>query len=159
MLSLDSPRWAELEQAYGSAEDIPRLIEALAREEDEDARSELWLGVWATLSPQAGGVNAAYAVVPHLLDVVRSQNALERLAALHFATRVELSRQSGGAPPIPHDLVAAYAVAIESMPERVHELTQHPWDTTTAQILAAALLVGKRQPVLARELLREREES
>lgn len=29
MLSLDSPRWQELEHAYGSAEDIPALLEQL----------------------------------------------------------------------------------------------------------------------------------
>ena len=48
-LSLDSPRWAELTQAYGTAEDVPRLLEALACIGREEARAEVWFALWRTL--------------------------------------------------------------------------------------------------------------
>lgn len=35
MLSLDSPRWKELRQAYGTAEAVPDLLRAM---EEEDAQ-------------------------------------------------------------------------------------------------------------------------
>ncbi|MBC7671606.1 MAG: hypothetical protein H7247_04225, partial [Polaromonas sp.] len=78
MLALDSPRWQELAQAHGSAEDIPRLLEALqglATTEDARVRAELWYGVWATLCPDGRLYDAAYAAVPHLLAMTRELDA------------------------------------------------------------------------------------
>jgi hypothetical protein len=49
--------------------------------------------------------------------------------------------------------VPSYAAAIESLPARVAELASTPWDASTAQAMAAALLAGKRQPALARAIL------
>ncbi|MEO8333425.1 MAG: hypothetical protein ABI664_00535 [bacterium] len=153
MLTLSSPRWRELGQAHGSAEDIPRLLEALAAIEDERERAELWFGVWATLCPDGPAVTAAYAAVPHLLSIAESRGAPERVSSLHAAATVEMNRHLPGAPPIPDDVLHDYALAIESLPRRVAELTSEPWDAAAAQILAAALLAGKRQPQLARSVL------
>jgi len=152
-LDLSSPRWRGLLQAYGTAEDIPRLVEALATIDDEAQRAELWFGVWATLCPEGRVYTAAYAVVPHLLTLTSSQGAAERGAAIHVAVEVETLRHTAGAPPIPDDLVPSYAAAIESLPAKVAELASEPWDGATAQVMAAALLAGKRQPALARAVL------
>jgi hypothetical protein len=54
---------------------------------------------------------------------------------------------------MPPDLVDAYAAAIEGLPRDVAALAGHPWPEDVARICAAALLVGKRHPKLARELL------
>jgi len=152
-LDLASPRWHELTQAYGVADDIPRLLEALATVEGDAERTELWFGVWATLCPDGRVYTAAYAAVPHLLALTHEQGAAERGAALHIAAEVETSRHTPGAPPIPDDLVLSYATAIESLPAKVAELADVPWDAPTAQVMAAALLAGKRQPALARAIL------
>ena len=152
-LSLASPRWRELAQAHGAADDIPRLLEALATMEGDAERTQLWFGVWATLCPDGRVYTAAYAAVPHLLTLTHEQGVAERGAAIHVAAEVETLRHAPGAPPIPDDLVASYAAAIESLPMRVADLAGVPWDTPTAQVMAAALLAGKRQPVLARAIL------
>ena len=159
MLALNSHRWSELSQAHGSAEDIPRLLDALAVVEDERERAELWYGVWATLCPEGTSVTAAYAAVPHLLSIAETRGASERVSALHVAAIVEMNRHLAGAPGIAPDLVESYALAIESLPRRVAELTTEPWNAAVAQILAAVLLVGKRQPQLARAVLTLGEES
>jgi hypothetical protein len=153
MLSLSSPRWGELSQAHGSAEDIPRLLEALALVEGEQERAELWFGVWATLCPEGSSVTAAYAAVPHLLSLAETRGAAEQVSSLHVAAIVEMNRHLPGAPAIPSDLVQSYALSIESLPRRVAELTAQPWGAGVAQILTAAMLVGKRQPALARAVL------
>ena len=156
MLTLDSPRWRELAQAHGSAEDIPRLLEALqalSATADIGVRAELWYGIWATLCPDGRLYDAAYAAVPHLLAMTRELAADERVAAAHVAAEVESLRHVAGAPSIPDDLVPAYAAAIESLPSVVAELSAGPWDAATAKILAAALLAGKRQPTLAKTIL------
>ena len=156
MLALDSPRWRELSQAHGNAEDIPRLLkvlESLATTEDMRVRAELWYGVWATLCPDGRLYDAAYAAVPHLLAMTRDMDAAERGAAVHVAAEVETLRHMDNAPSIPDDLVPAYAMAVESLPSIVAELAGVPWDSATAQVMAAALLVGKRQPALALAIL------
>jgi hypothetical protein len=73
--------------------------------------------------------------------------------AIHFAMRVELLRRGPTAPAMPPDLVAPYAAAIESLPLAVLHCADQPWSPEIAQLLAAALLVGKRHPALAAELL------
>ena len=152
-LALASSRWHELTQAYGAADDIPRLLEALATVAGDTERMELWFGVWATLCPDSRVYTAAYAAVPHLLTVTQGQGTAERVAAMHVVAQVEASRHLDGAPEIPADLVLAYATAIESLPQSVAALAPIPWDAASAQVLAAALLVGKHQPALARAVL------
>ncbi|MDB4912759.1 MAG: hypothetical protein JWM95_403 [Gemmatimonadetes bacterium] len=153
MLELTSPRWRELRQTFGSAEDIPSLLDALASMEGLNERAELWYGLWATTVPDGKVFTVAYAVVPHLLHISASKGAPERVAALHLIAEVEIARHVVGAPPIPDDLILAYASTIESLPAIVAELASQPWDEQTARIIAAALLVGKRQPMLAKALL------
>lgn len=153
MLPLDAARWAELSHAFGTAEDIPRLLAALRTLGEERERAELWFGVWATLAPDDRVVTAAYAALPHLLAIADERGHREQLSALHVAATIEINRHDEGAPRVPDDLVEAYAAAIESLPRRVAALVDEPWDATAAQVLSAALLAGKRQPALAREIL------
>jgi hypothetical protein len=152
-LDLASPRWRDLQQVYGSAEDIGALLAALYTNEDDDERTELWYGAWATLCPAGTVYSAAYAAVPHVLRIAADRDFAERVAALHLVTQVEVSRHAPGAPGIDDDLLVAYATAIESLPERVGELQGMTWDAPTALVLAAALLAGKRQHALAQALL------
>lgn len=152
-LSLTSPRWRELAQVYGSAEDIGALLAALYTNENDDERTELWYGAWATLVPGGKVYSAAYAAVPHVLEIVANRDFAERVSALHFVTQVEVSRHQPGAPGIDDDLLLAYASAVESLPARVAELHGMTWDEQAAQVLGAALLAGKRQHAFARLLL------
>ena len=153
MLSLESAQWSELMQAHGSAEDIPRLLEALASIEGDNERAELWFGMWSTLCPDERIFSAAYAAVPHVLSIGSTRGGQDLVAALHLIAQIESLRHVAGAPPIPGDLVPAYAAAVESMPSIVAASVNVPWDALTAQILSAALAVGKRQPALGREIL------
>ena len=64
MLDLNSPIWAEL-----GGQDIPALIEALAKNPDEDSWNELEIA----LIDQGDVSGAAYAAVPHLLAIAKAQ--------------------------------------------------------------------------------------
>ena len=153
MLSLESPRWASLTQSYGTAEDVPRLLEALACVGSPEARAEVWFALWRTLHRPEEAYTASYAAVPHLLDIGRALSARECAEAVHLVTRIELSRREPGSASMPVDLVAAYGAAVDSLPAIVATMHVEPWTTETAQIFAAALLAGKRQPDLARDVL------
>lgn len=153
MLALDSPRWETLAQAYGGAEDVPRLVAALSSVPQEEARAEVWFALWRMLWRPDAVFDAAYAAVPHLLAIAEALTLGERVQAIHLATRVELLRRGPTAPPMPPDLVAPYAAAIESLPLAVLHCTDEPWSAEMAQIFAAALLAGKRHAALAAEVL------
>lgn len=153
-LALDSPRWAGLAQAYGPAHDVPRVIAALAEVDDAQGRAELWFALWRMLWRSDAVFDAAYAAVPHLVAGSAPRPLGERIQAIHLALRVELARRGPTAPPMPADLVVAYGSTIESLPDAVHACRGEPWTAEVAQILAAALLVGKRQAGLADALLR-----
>ena len=90
MLSLDSPRWAELTQSYGSGEDVPRLLDALATIDDADARAEVWFALWRMLCRPDAVYDAAYAAAPHVIGVATDFELLERVEAIHFVARIEL---------------------------------------------------------------------
>jgi hypothetical protein len=153
MLSLDSARWAELSQAYGNAEDVPRLLEALACIGREDARAEVWFALWRTLHRTDEVYTASYAAAPHLLVIANAFGLRERAEAVHLVTRIETSRRAPASAAIPPDLVPAYALAVDCLPSYVAGMAGEPWPQDVAQIFAAALLVGKRQPELARGVL------
>ena len=125
-LDLASPRWTELTQAHGTAEDIPRLLEALVTHQGTHQRAELWLGVWATLCPDDRVYTAAYAAAPHLLHIAYANGFAELVTAMHIVAQVEGLRHEPGAPTIPADLVASYAATVESLPALVAECAVLP---------------------------------
>jgi hypothetical protein len=153
MLSLDSPRWAELTQSYGSGEDVPRLLGALATIDEPEARAEVWFALWRMLCRPDAVYTAAYAAAPHLIDVAADVELPERVEAIHFVSRIELMRRTPGAPPIPADLLVDYAEAVEALPALVAGAVDEPWSADVAQILAAALLIGKRHGALGGAIL------
>jgi hypothetical protein len=153
VLSLDSPRWAELTQAYGTGEDVPRLLDALATLADERARAEVWFALWRTLHRPGEAFGASYAAAPHLVAMVASFPPHERVEAVHLVTRIETVRRRAGSAPMPDDLVASYAGAVERLPEIVAGAVGEAWSPDVARIYAAALLAGSRQSELAALLL------
>ncbi len=152
-LELSSPRWAELTQAFGTAEDVPRLLASLSTTQDGRERAELWYGVAATLCPGGRVFTASYAAAPHLLRITADMALAERVVAVQLVSEIEVARHEAGAAAIPGDVLLAYARTIESLPAVVAELAVVSWDEGTAQVLSAALAVGKRQPVLARRIM------
>ena len=146
MIPLDSPRWRELRQAYGSAEDIPRLLEHLPLV-DDDGRRELWLGLWGTLCRRGDVYDASYAAVPHLVAFAATRPAAERARALHLVGAVEVGRRlAPGAPPLSPDLADAYHAALAEVPALVAGCAGEEWDADTAQVLAATIAIAKGYP-------------
>jgi hypothetical protein len=78
MLSLESERWGTLAQGYGSAEDVPKLLHALAATDDDGARAELWFALWRMLCRPDAVFTAAYAAAPHLLAAASGRSLEER---------------------------------------------------------------------------------
>src|SRR4051812_41010928 len=110
MLDLDSPRWAQLKQAYGTAEDVPRLLAFLDEAGDRE-RGELWFGLWSTLCRDGEVFSASYAAVPHLVAFAARRNAARGAESLHLVGAIEVGRLSAGGPGVPEDLFDGYRSA------------------------------------------------
>ena len=69
MLALDSDRWSELKHAYGSAEDIPSLLQMVYDKPHVDpTMNEVWTDLWSALCHQGDIYSASTAAVPHLIE-------------------------------------------------------------------------------------------
>lgn len=105
-LTLDDGRWAELDNAYGSAGDVPMLLGELSQPVaswawDEEPMYSLWSSLWH----QGDVYSASYAAIPYLLDAVpinppEGQRSILQLAACILASSVEEN-----APPVNEALV------------------------------------------------------
>lgn len=145
MLPLESSRWGELTQAYGTAEDVPRLLAHLDRVGDAQRR-ELWFALWSMLCKLGEVHDASYAAVPHLVAFAARQPAPERARALHLVGAIEIGRLAPGAPVLPDGLSAPYHAALGEVPAVIAGCIGAPWDGDTTQILAGVLAVAKGHP-------------
>ena len=145
MLALESSRWSGLEQAYGSAEDVPRLLRHLDPASAGERR-ELWFGLWSVLWHQGGVYSASYAAVPHLVEFADRRPAAECAEALHLVGAIEIGRLTPAAPTVPDDLRVAYRQAIAAVPGVIARRTEDAWDPDTTQVLTAVLAIAKGHP-------------
>jgi hypothetical protein len=143
MLALDSPRWAELRTAYGSAVDVPAMLSELeAVPTSEDYREEPWFSIWSALAHQNDVYSASFAAVPHVVRVLASAPGRAGPDYFHFPAWVEICRKRTG-EPIPDDLRDAYASALAQLPQLAGEAAGRPWDEAMLQSVLAAIAVAK----------------
>lgn len=139
MLSLASPRWRELSHAYGSADDVPDMLEALR--EGDDGR---WPAIWSSLCHQTTVYTATYAAVPHLVATVVTRPLAERWGFFLFVGTVAAYASAGA--PCPADLEADYRAALVACRRPLLELLvsrsiEEP-ELLLAQLEALAALHG-----------------
>ena len=154
-LPLASGRWRELAQAYGPADDVPRLLELLELLDavGDRERAALWFGLWSLLCHDGAVYSASYAAVPHLVAFAERWPLGERAQALHLVGAVEAGRHDPGAPPLPSDLVRAYHTALARVAPLVARSVAEPWDADSAQVMAGVLAIAKGHPRFGRAAL------
>lgn len=145
MLDLESPRWAQLQTAYGAAVDVPDLLRALETlPSSDDWRDEPWFSLWSALAHQGAVYSASFAAVPHVVRALAT--APERAGFPYFAfpARVEVCRQRTG-EPIPDDLRDSYFTALAELPALAAAAAVHPWDEPMLQAVLGAIAAAKGQ--------------
>jgi hypothetical protein len=143
MLGLESPRWAELRTAYGTAADVPQLLRDLdSVPNSQDDRDEPWFGIWSALAHQGDVYSASFAAVPHVVRVLAS--APDRAGYQYFAfpAWVEICRQRTG-EPIPEDLRDPFFAALAQLPALAGAAAAQPWDEAMLQSVLGAIAVTK----------------
>jgi len=148
MLALDDPRWSELKHAYGSAGDIPALLEQLKSAPPEKSYdAEPWFSLWSALCHQNDVYQASYAAVPHIIAAAAECPAHKRIDHLLLSGSIEAIRHLDDAPVIPDDLKEAYFSAVIQAKELTLDCLILEWDETGLRTLlgAAAAFSGKPQ--------------
>lgn len=100
LIALDDPRWAELQHAYGAADDIPELLANLsipkAERSEDDPIEDTWHELWSSLCHQGDVYSASFAAVPHIVNTLLL--GLEPLT-YHFVglpIAIEMERREAG---------------------------------------------------------------
>ncbi len=84
MLNLNSDQRGELEHAYGTAEDIPGLLEQHSQLPEDDGKSAAWFPLWSALAHQGDVFSASFAAVPHIIDALSKSPEKAHESYSHF---------------------------------------------------------------------------
>lgn len=150
MLSLDSPRWAELRHAYGTAGDIPALLRQLFANPRPvgDAGKDPWYSLGSALAHQGDVYDASFAAVPHVVAAMAVTSGQIESIFLNFAAWVEICRKNKNVA-IPADLAPAYFAALAQLPGLVARAATQEWDDTFLATALSAIAVAKGNIVVA----------
>lgn len=152
MLELNSPRWSELHDAYGSAAKIPGLLRQLSALPSDDGSAEPWFSLWSALAHQGDVYPASFAAVPHVIEAIAG--APERVAEVYFhlPAWIEICRHKTGVD-VPDELAAAYFGALNRVPALVAAAAKKQWNTGFTACALSAVAAAKGQHGLAEALL------
>jgi hypothetical protein len=147
MLSLDSPEWANLKHAYGSASDIPALLrqlETLSLETlpSPEANPEPWFSIWSALAHQGDVYPASFAAVPHVVRILATAPTAASSVYFQFPTWVEICRQRHRLT-VQDDLSADYFAALKMLAGLVCAASVREWDADFLRCALSAMAVSK----------------
>lgn len=142
-LSLDDlRRWGDLKHAYGSAGDIPHLLQQLFALPSSSGRDEPWFSLWSALAHQGDVYSASFAAVPHVVRALSIAPAKADSSFFHFPAWVEVCRQKT-AMQVPDDLQQAYFEALAWLPSLVAAAADREWDGDTLACVLSAIAAAK----------------
>ncbi len=152
MLSLENPRWCELQHAYGPASDIPALLSQLQTVPSSVDGSEPWFTLWSALAHQGDVYSASFAAVPHVVHALAWAPDKADYGYFQFPAWVEICRAKSQTE-IPEDLRAAYLHSLAQLPSLVAATSSRAWDPDFLACALAAVAVAKGQHAVAEAVL------
>lgn len=138
MIALDSPRWRELRDAYGPADDIPAVLREL--ETDDEAISKLYDAF--ALIDRGAITDAAYAVLPHLWRLAESRDPVDRYHLVQLASRVAYCALDG-VHSIAPDIVADGAAALAQFLATARALLSEVDEADVLDVAEAVLALAR----------------
>jgi len=152
LLSLDSPRWAELQHAYGDASDIPALLMQLTHLPSSENNNEPWFSLWSTLAHQGDVYPASFAAVPHVIGALATSPLRADSSYFQFPAWVEICRAKNDVF-IPDDIAPAYFASLSRLPALVAAAVERNWDESFLCCALAAIAAAKGGTVVAEAAL------
>jgi hypothetical protein len=149
MIALDSPRWSELEHAYGAAGNIPPLLRQLEGFPDQTRYDEEpWFTLWSALCHQGDVYSASFAAVPHVVRVLANDPLRAQFCFFQLPAQVEICRRRKEVA-IPADLQEAYFVALSQLPSLAGAASAREWDSDFLCCALSAIAAAKGFPSIA----------
>lgn len=149
---MESINWNELEHAYGSASDIPDLLNNLksypsCKSYDE----EPFYTLWSSLCHQGNIYSASYAALPIIVSLIES--GLEKVDYNYFLlpVSIEIGRLNGNGPKIDAELEYNYFEAIQALGNLTGKI--NTTDETMISVLSSATAVCHGKADLAEAIL------
>ena len=142
VLSLDSPKWSELNHAYGIESNIPDLLRRLEELPTSEGQKEPWFSIWSSLAHQGDVYTASFAAVPHVVFFMSKAPARADSSYFQFPAWVEVCRQKK-AVPIPQELEKAYFEALAKLPSLVAAVADREWDADFLRCALSAIAAAK----------------
>ena len=152
MLPLDSDKWSNLRDAYGTAAAIPGLLRQLADFPIDDAQSDPWGSLWSALAHQGDVYPASFAAVPHVVEALAADPKSATPSYFQFPAWVEICRDKKNVH-VPDDLAPAYAAALARLPALVGAAVRRDWSDGTLQSALAAIAAAQGQCTTAEAIL------
>ncbi|WNM30266.1 hypothetical protein RKE30_07525 [Streptomyces sp. Li-HN-5-11] len=128
--------WSQLHHAYGTAEDVPGLLDAVS----PAPRDSGWTELWSRLCHQGTVYSASHAALPILRDMARQWSPADRQMPLVLAGAIAASTDQPHCEQDPH---VAYASDMSDLAQLTEEALRDPAladDPGTYVYLLAALL-------------------
>jgi hypothetical protein len=157
VLSLHSPRWQELEHAYGKAGNIPALLERLAALPKDEGESEPWFAIWSALAHQGDVYSASFAAVPHVIAALSKSPETAHQSYFHFPAWVEICRAKQ-AIEVPRELHEPYFSSLSRLPQLAAVAATKPWERGFLACALAATAAAKGEHAIAEAILEMAEE-
>jgi hypothetical protein len=152
MVPLSSPEWSRLQHAYGSAENIPALLQQLDSFPSSDGSAEPWFTRWSSLMHQADVYPASLAAVPHVVSALASAPTRAGFDYFLFPACVEVARVKGNVA-LPNELVQSYTTALARLPRLAAEVARPGLHDALSQSALAAFAVAVGNVAWARLLV------
>jgi len=154
MIPLDDKQWSELQDAYGSAQNIPLLLSAVEADPSPkcDGAEGPWFSLWSALCHQQTVYSASFAAVPHLLRIASAASWPFAWDLIGLPICIEIARVRDGVE-IPSHLESEYTAALRQLPGLVCQRAQCAWDHVFTQVGTAALALYNGHIDLAETLL------
>jgi hypothetical protein len=158
MIDLESPKWNELQDAYGSASKIPKLLSELALNTAprKSTLDEPWFSLWSSLCHQGDVYTASYAAVPYIVQIAGANldAASIDMSFYSLPACIEIARAQGKGPDLPKDLKQEYQAAIRKLGEYAVKY-QNADDNDLKKSAQAARLVAENKIEEADKLLND----
>jgi hypothetical protein len=142
VLSLDSPKWSELVDAYGAATNIPDLLRQLEQIPPYEVETEPWFSIWSALAHQGDVYSASFAAVPHVVRILAQAPDKVDFSYFQFPAWVEICRQNKSMA-IPEELRADYFAALRQLPALVAQAADREWDEALLMAAISAIAAAK----------------
>jgi hypothetical protein len=136
-LPLDSPQWAELSHAFGSAAETPTDLKALAQ--NEGGQEKTWSELWTTLCHQGTVYTASFAAVPHLVEMALNTPKEDRLQLIVLVAMIERGRLVHNGAFLPKVSETVYFASLALLGEIILDCLQTIWNESEYKALFMSL--------------------